>query len=126
MPKSQHSNAHARAHTAHMLVGINDSTAALITPNGSIRRTVMMINPLGSMPPPSVTCRAAAPPPRAPTALTDRRSTAGGPKQPYDLSSDLDRLLLECSLYSVSDLIRLTVLTNLVVLVILQQMYFLF
>ncbi|XP_036969838.1 capping protein, Arp2/3 and myosin-I linker protein 3-like isoform X2 [Acanthopagrus latus] len=36
--------------------GIRDSAAVLITPNGSIRRTVM-INPVESLPPHSVTCR---------------------------------------------------------------------
>lgn len=53
--------------------GSRDSTAALITPNGSIRRTVM-INPVEPLPLHSVTCRAAAPPPALPV-LTDRRST---------------------------------------------------
>lgn len=56
--------------------GIRDSAAALITPNGSIRHSVM-INPVESLPPPSVTCREAAPPPPALSALTDRWSSRG-------------------------------------------------
>lgn len=48
-------------HSAHAQGG-GDSAAALITPNSSIRRTVV-INPVESPLLPSVTCQAAASPP---------------------------------------------------------------
>lgn len=51
-------NTNTDTHSTHAQ-GIRDSAAVLITPNGSIRRTVM-INPAESLPPHSVTCRAAA------------------------------------------------------------------
>ncbi len=63
MSKSQPSIAYrARAQRARAQTnsthaqGIQDSAAVLITPNGSIRRTVM-INPAESLPLRSVTCR---------------------------------------------------------------------
>lgn len=54
--------------------GSRDSAAVLITPNGSIRLTVM-INPVESLPLHSATCRAAAPPHPAFPALIDRWRT---------------------------------------------------
>lgn len=74
MSKSRHSlqvdATHQRNSHTHAQ-GIQDSAAVLITPNGSIRLSVM-INPEESLPLPSVTCREAAPPPPALTALTGR------------------------------------------------------
>lgn len=72
MSKSQHSR-NAHGHTNPHAQGSRDSAAVLITPNGSIRHSVM-INPVESLPLLSVTCREAAPPPLALSALTDRWS----------------------------------------------------
>lgn len=75
--KSQPGNKNVHEHNIHAhcthAQGTRDSAAVVITPNSSIRRTVM-INPVESLLLPSVTCQATASPPALP-AVTDRRST---------------------------------------------------